>query len=60
MLVDVHPDVSRLVYRYGRWHHHVNYEPFKKNKLILKSGLNIPKTINNYGMKLVTNYSENT
>lgn len=58
ILVDVHPDVSRLVYRYGRWHHHVNYEPFKKNKLILKSGLNIPKTVNNYGMKLITNYLE--
>lgn len=34
MLYDLHPDVTRLVIRYGREHHHVNYHPFKKNKLI--------------------------
>ena len=34
MQVQVHPDVSRMVWRYGRWHHHVDYRPFKKNKLI--------------------------
>jgi hypothetical protein len=60
MLVDLHPDVSRVVWRYGRWHHHVNYEPFKKNKLILKSGLEIPNTVNNYGMKLVKLQKNNT
>lgn len=60
MLVDLHPDVSRVVWRYGRWHHHVNYEPFKKNKLILKPGLEIPNTVNNYGMKLVKLQKNNT
>ena len=56
MLVDMHPDVSTLVWKYGRWHHHVNYEPFKKNKLILKQGVELPKGVNNYGMELVTNF----
>jgi len=28
MLVRLHPDVTRLVQRYGRWHHHVNYKAF--------------------------------
>lgn len=60
MLVDLHPDVSRVVWRYGRWHHHVNYDPFKKNKLILKPGLEIPNTVNNYGMKLVKLAKNNT
>ena len=27
MLVDYHPDVTKLVWRYGRWHHHVDYTP---------------------------------
>lgn len=52
MLVDMHPDVAKMVWRYGRWHHHVNYEPFKNNRLIYKEGISIPKGVNNYGMKL--------
>jgi hypothetical protein len=52
MLVDVHPDVSRLVYRFGRIHHHVDYSKFKKNKIIRKDDLIIDKGINNYGMVL--------
>ena len=56
MLVDMHPDVARMVWRYGRWHHHVDYSPFKPNQLILKSGVVIPKGVNNYGMKLTTNF----
>ena len=56
MLVDMHPDVAKMVWRYGRWHHHVNYDPFKKNKLAFKEGIEVPKGVNNYGMKLVTNW----
>lgn len=29
MLVKMHPDVSRLVWKFGRWHHHVDYSSFK-------------------------------
>jgi len=53
MLVDLHPDVSRVVWRYGRWHHYVDYSPFKNNKLKLKEGIELPKGVNNYGLKLV-------
>lgn len=31
MLEQMHPDVAKVVYRYGRWHHEVNYRPFSKN-----------------------------
>jgi len=48
-----HPDVCTIRRRWGRWQHHVNYKPFKKNRLIRKPGIVIPKGINNYGMKLV-------
>lgn len=47
-----HPDVVEVVWRYDRWHHQVNYEPFRRNKLIKKEGLIIPRGINNYGMVL--------
>jgi len=53
MLQDMHPDVCKVVWRFNRWHHYVNYRPFKKNKLIKKKNLDIPNKINNYGMKLM-------
>lgn len=55
MLVGLHPDVARLVWRFGRWHHYVNYTPFKHNKLILKRGVRIRPGVDNYGMALYHN-----
>lgn len=57
MQVDLHPDVSKLVWRFGRVHHHVDYSPFKNNRLIRKEGVIIPNGVNNYGMKFKT-YTE--
>lgn len=57
MLVDAHPDVSRLVWKYNRWHHYVDYSPFKKTKLKLKEGVKIPQGVNNYGLHLIDNYT---
>jgi hypothetical protein len=56
MLVDLHPDVARMVWRYKRWHHYVDYSSFKKNELRLKSGVAMPEGNNNYGMKFVTDF----
>lgn len=53
MLVDLHPDVARMVWRYDRWHHHVDYSSFEKNQLKLKDDIVIDKKVNNYGLKLV-------
>jgi len=36
-LQEQHPDVVKVTRKWNRWQHHVNYKPFKKNKLILKS-----------------------
>ena len=49
-----HPDVVEVTWRFGRWHHQVDYRPFKANKLIKKDGIKINPGVNNYGMKLVT------
>lgn len=38
MLEMAHPDVSKVVWRYGRYHHHVDYSPFAKNELKFISG----------------------
>ena len=52
MQVALHPDVSRLVFRFGRWHHHVNYRSFKANKLVRKPEVELPEGADNYGMSL--------
>lgn len=51
-LRDLHPDVTRVVWKFNRWHHQVDYRKFKKNKLIKKSGIQIENKVNNYGMVL--------
>jgi len=53
VLYNLHPDVVRVVKRYGRWHHDVNYDQFQVNKLRFVDNFNMPKGSNNYGMKLV-------
>jgi len=53
MLADLHPDVASVVWRFNRWHHHVDYKPFKKNRLKRKANVDIPQGINNYGMELI-------
>ena len=51
-LVDLHPDVAKVVWRFNRWHHHVDYKPFKNNRLIYACEKPEKKS-NNYGMKLI-------
>jgi hypothetical protein len=52
MLEDLHPDCSKVVWKFNRWHHHVDYKRFK-TKLKRKEGIIIPDVINNFGMKLI-------
>jgi hypothetical protein len=57
-LYEQHPDIVKIVNRYNRWHHQVDYSVFKNNKLIKKDNLNIENKVNNYGMvlkNLITN-----
>jgi hypothetical protein len=52
MIEKLHPDVAEVVWRFNRWHHHVDYTPFKRNQLIRKEGVVIPEGNNEYGMVL--------
>lgn len=47
-----HPDVVKITWKWGRWQHQVDYRPFKGNRPILKPGVVIPDSPNNYGMVL--------
>ena len=52
-LVNQHPDITTIVRKWGRWQHQVDYSQFKKNKLIPRPGLKVPRGINNYGMRYI-------
>jgi len=49
-LVEQHPDVTKVVWKFNRWHHHVDYRPFKFNYLERKRGVQIAATNNDYGL----------
>ncbi len=53
-LVEQHPDVCSITWKWDRWQHVVDYEPFKRNALIPRAGLSVPlsEAPNEYGMKL--------
>lgn len=52
-LQELHPDVVTIRRKWGRWQHHVDYTPFKKNTLVPVEGFEAKDGINNYGMRLV-------
>lgn len=57
MIEALHPDVAKVVWRFNRWHHHVDYRPFKNNKLIKIDNTKYDK-VNNYGFKLTRRKSK--
>mgnify|MGYP003643570381 CR=1 FL=1 len=52
MIADLHPDVAKVVWRFNRWHHHVDYRSFKSNELVKKKDVLIKKGVCEYSMKL--------
>ena len=53
-LIQQHPDVVKITKKFGRWHHHVDYRPFKRNQLIRDDQKPSVYGVNNYGMSLST------
>ena len=51
-LKDQHGDVVRVVRKWGRWQHLVNYKPFLKNKFAIKKNLLFDIINKEYGMRL--------
>lgn len=52
-LVEQHPDVASVTWKWGRWQHHVDYSSFRKNRLIPRAGIaGSPAGVDNYGMRL--------
>lgn len=58
MLKEMHPDVTEVVWKFNRWHHHVDYRPFKDNILKKVDNYPIPND-SEYGMRLIDIGREN-
>jgi hypothetical protein len=52
-LKEQHPDVVEVVWKFNRWHHHVDYSPFRNNELELKPGITPVGAGDEYGLELV-------
>jgi hypothetical protein len=52
-LQEQHPDVVEIVWKWNRWHHHVDYTPFKNNQLRLKRSVTKTQDNPDYGLRLV-------
>ena len=52
MLANVYPQYCKVVRKFSRIHHEVNYRPFKTQKLIRRDDIKISTEPNEYGMKL--------
>jgi hypothetical protein len=48
-LQEQHPDIVRIVEKWGRFQHHVHYRIFRGNKLIPSAGVVVSDETNNYG-----------
>jgi DNA polymerase I-like protein with 3'-5' exonuclease and polymerase domains len=48
-----HPDVTTILWKWGRWQHQVDYRKFRENKLIPREDIVVPDHPDNYGMELV-------
>lgn len=53
-LQQCHPDIVKVVWKFNRWHHQVDYKKFKNNKLKKLPDIKLQNKTNNYGMELVT------
>lgn len=52
-LVDQHPDIVRIAWKFGRWQHAVNYKPFKGNALKRDPKVLVRDGVDNYNMRLI-------
>jgi len=59
MLEDMHPDVAKVVWKFNRWHHQVDYTGFTQ-QLKLKDGIVRDYKTNNYNMIVIDTEEDNT
>ena len=59
MLEDMHPDVAKVVWKFNRWHHHVDYSQFTQT-LKLKDDIKRDYKVNNHNMIIIPTEEKNT
>lgn len=52
-IANMFPDIATVSFKFGRWHHHVDYGVFKRRQLRYRPGFEVPaEAVDNYGMQL--------
>lgn len=51
-LIEQHPDLVKKTFKFGHWHHQVDYSSFKNKSLILKKNQKPMDRVDNFGMVL--------
>jgi hypothetical protein len=54
MLVNEHPDVSRVAWKFNRWHHEVDYARYRSTRLRLRDDVDLPTEPNEFGIVLAS------
>jgi predicted methyltransferase len=55
VLKEAYPEVTRVVERFGRIHHYVDYKKYRTNKLVTRAGSGEDQVhTSDYSMKLVS------
>jgi hypothetical protein len=54
LLVDVYPQYATLTWKFNRWHHQVDYRPFRVNQLRRRADVVVEPGVNDFGMRLVS------
>ncbi len=49
-LIEQHPDVTKLSWKWGRWQHQVDYTPFRRNEMRRKPDYRVARGVDNFGM----------
>lgn len=60
MLEDMHPDIAKVVWKFNRWHHEVDYSKFNQKLILKKEFENLQDSDNNYNMVIIPTEEENT
>lgn len=59
MLEDMHPDVAKVVWKFNRWHHQVDYSQFTQT-LKLKDGIKRNYRVNSHNMIIIPTEEKDT
>lgn len=60
MIQKLHPDMAKVVWKFSRWHHEINYKVFKQLPRLKKEYQNLNFPDNDYGIRVIDTQESQT